>query len=82
MLRIGINLGDVMTEGGDLYGDGVNIAARLESAAEPGAILISGTVFDQSGAAVAGASVRISGEPMPAGRTTSHADAPKLSSAQ
>ncbi|TXL71992.1 adenylate/guanylate cyclase domain-containing protein [Vineibacter terrae] len=45
--RIGINLGDVMVESGDLYGDGVNIAARLQSMAEPGGILIAGTVFDQ-----------------------------------
>lgn len=45
--RIGINLGDVMVENGDLYGDGVNIAARLQSMAEPGGILIAGTVFDQ-----------------------------------
>jgi class 3 adenylate cyclase len=45
-LRIGVNLGDVMVEGGDLYGDGVNIAARLEALAEPGGILISGTVFE------------------------------------
>jgi TolB-like protein/Tfp pilus assembly protein PilF len=44
MLRIGINLGDVMVEGSDLYGDGVNIAARLEALAEPGAVLISGKV--------------------------------------
>src|SRR5258706_2031550 len=44
-LRIGINLGDVMVEGSDLYGDGVNIAARLEAAAEPGTILVSETVF-------------------------------------
>jgi adenylate cyclase len=44
--RIGINLGDVMVDGGDLYGDGVNIAARLEALAEPGGILISGTVFE------------------------------------
>ena len=42
-LRIGVNLGDVMVEGGDLYGDGVNIAARLEALAEPGSILVSGT---------------------------------------
>jgi adenylate cyclase len=37
-LRIGINLGDVMVEGSDIYGDGVNIAARLEALAEPGGI--------------------------------------------
>jgi TolB-like protein len=41
VLRIGVNLGDVMAEGGDLYGDGVNIAARLEVLAEPGGILVS-----------------------------------------
>src|SRR6266849_4342983 len=45
--RIGINLGDVMVEGEQIYGDGVNIAARLESLAEAGGICISGTVYDQ-----------------------------------
>src|SRR5262249_17750655 len=45
--RIGINLGDVVVEGERLYGDGVNIAARLESLAEPGGICLSGTVYDQ-----------------------------------
>jgi TolB-like protein len=43
VLRIGVNLGDVMVEDNDLYGDGVNIAARLEALAEPGSILLSGT---------------------------------------
>jgi adenylate cyclase len=46
VLRIGVNLGDIMVEGSDLYGDGVNIAARLEGIAEPGGVLISGTAFD------------------------------------
>jgi adenylate cyclase len=45
--RIGINLGDVMVDGESIYGDGVNIAARLESLAEAGGICISGTTFDQ-----------------------------------
>ncbi|HEY1384215.1 MAG TPA: adenylate/guanylate cyclase domain-containing protein [Dongiaceae bacterium] len=47
VLRIGINLGDVVVERGDLYGDGVNIAARLETAADPGGIFISGAAYDQ-----------------------------------
>ena len=45
--RLGINVGDVMLQGSDLLGDGVNIAARLQSAAEPGGIRISGSVYDQ-----------------------------------
>src|SRR5262244_1013287 len=45
--RIGINLGDVIVEGERLYGDGVNIAARLEGLAEGGGICLSGTVYDQ-----------------------------------
>jgi adenylate cyclase len=47
--RIGINLGDVIEEEETIYGDGVNIAARLEGMAESGGICISGTVFDQIG---------------------------------
>jgi TolB-like protein/class 3 adenylate cyclase/Tfp pilus assembly protein PilF len=46
ILRIGVNLGDVIVEGSDLYGDGVNIAARLEALADPGGILVSGTAYD------------------------------------
>jgi TolB-like protein/Tfp pilus assembly protein PilF len=45
--RIGINLGEIIIEGDDIYGTGVNVAARLESLAEPGGIRISGTVYDQ-----------------------------------
>jgi adenylate cyclase len=45
--RIGVNLGDVMVEGAQIYGDGVNVAARLESLAEAGGICISHTVHDQ-----------------------------------
>ncbi|MBL8894931.1 MAG: adenylate/guanylate cyclase domain-containing protein [Rhizobiales bacterium] len=47
VLRIGINLGDVIGEGGDIYGEGVNIAARLEPLAEPGGVIISGAVYEQ-----------------------------------
>ena len=47
--RIGINLGDIIADGDDIYGDGVNIAARLEGLAAPGGICISGTVRDHIG---------------------------------
>lgn len=47
LFRIGLNLGDVIADGNDLYGDGVNIAARLQSRAAPGGIVISNTVYDQ-----------------------------------
>jgi hypothetical protein len=47
--RIGVNLGDVMLEGEQICGDGVNVAARLESLAEPGGICISGTVHEHLG---------------------------------
>jgi len=45
-LRIGVNIGDIIVEGSDIYGDGVNVAARLEGLAEPGGICISGPAFD------------------------------------
>jgi adenylate cyclase len=47
--RIGVNLGDVIADGDDIYGDGVNIAARLEGLAAPGGICVSGTVRDHIG---------------------------------
>jgi adenylate cyclase len=46
-LRIGVNLGDIIAKDGDIFGDGVNIAARLEGLADPGGVFISGTVFEQ-----------------------------------
>ena len=45
--RFGINLGEIIIEGDDIYGNGVNVAARLEAMAEPGGICISGSVYDQ-----------------------------------
>jgi adenylate cyclase len=47
LFRIGINLGDVVVDGDDLLGDGVNIAARLEQLCSPGGVLMSGTAYDQ-----------------------------------
>ena len=47
LFRIGINVGDVMVQGADVLGEGVNIAARLEQIGEPGSILVSGTVWEQ-----------------------------------
>ena len=46
-LRIGINVGDIMVEDGDVFGDGVNVAARLEGLADPGGILLSQAAYDQ-----------------------------------
>src|SRR5712664_2416386 len=46
-LRIGVNLGDIIAEGDDIFGDGVNVAARLEALAEPGGICVSRMVRDQ-----------------------------------
>jgi adenylate cyclase len=49
LFRVGVNLGDVIVQDGDIHGDGVNIAARLEALAEPGGICVSGTVRDHIG---------------------------------
>jgi class 3 adenylate cyclase/TolB-like protein len=46
VFRVGLNLGDVVVEGEDLLGDGVNVAARLEQLCEPGGVLVSGTAYD------------------------------------
>lgn len=46
LYRVGVNVGDIVVENGDIYGDGVNVAARLEGLAEPGGICVSGTVYD------------------------------------
>jgi len=45
--RIGINLGDVIQDGDRIYGDGVNVAARMESLAEAGGLCVSGSAYDQ-----------------------------------
>ena len=46
VFRIGVNFGDVVVDGDDLLGDGVNVAARLEQLCEPGGVLVSGTAYD------------------------------------
>ena len=46
VFRMGVNLGDMVVEGEDLLGDGVNVAARLEQLCEPGGVLVSGTAYD------------------------------------
>jgi TolB-like protein/class 3 adenylate cyclase len=53
LFRIGINLGDILIEGDDILGDGVNVAARLEGIAEPGGICISSSAYDQVSGKVA-----------------------------
>ncbi|MGI9236311.1 MAG: adenylate/guanylate cyclase domain-containing protein, partial [Woeseiaceae bacterium] len=60
-IRVGLNLGDVMVEDGALFGDGVNVASRLQALAPPGGIVISGPVFDQVDGKVE-ASFRYDGE--------------------
>ncbi len=47
--RIGVNLGDIIVEDNDIYGDGVNVAARIESIAKPGGVAVSGSVRDNVG---------------------------------
>jgi adenylate cyclase len=60
--RIGINLGDVIVEGDDIFGDGVNVAARLETLAEPGGICVSSAVRDQVGERLDGVAFEDIGE--------------------
>src|SRR4051794_13267101 len=52
-LRIGVNLGDVIIEGDDLFGDGVNVAARLQETAEPGEVVLSATAWEHAGGRIA-----------------------------
>src|SRR5262249_57137972 len=47
LFRMGINIGDLIVDGDDIHGDGVNVAARLEALAEPGGILVSGDAYNQ-----------------------------------
>ncbi|MCU0789541.1 MAG: adenylate/guanylate cyclase domain-containing protein [Nitratireductor sp.] len=51
-VRIGVNLGDVIIEGKDIFGDGVNVAARLQQIAEPGQVVLSGTAYEHSASKV------------------------------
>ncbi len=62
-LRIGVHLGDVVVEGDDIYGDGVNVAARLEPLAEPGGICVSSIVNESVGSRI-DATFRDGGEMM------------------
>jgi class 3 adenylate cyclase len=66
-LRIGVHLGDVLVEGDDILGDGVNIAARLEALAEPGGICLSDDAFRQVQSKVAAEFIDIGEEHRPAG---------------
>jgi adenylate cyclase len=47
LLRIGINVGDIIVDGDDIFGDGVNVASRVESECEPGSVYLSGNAFEQ-----------------------------------
>lgn len=85
LFRIGINIGDVMIDGNDIYGEGVNIAARLESLAEPGGICISGNVFEQVRRKldigfdfIGTPEIKNIAEPVPAYRVLVHGDAPAM----
>ena len=60
--RMGVNLGDIFVDADDIYGAGVNIAARLESLAEPGGICVSGSVFDQVEGKLGGIGFRFLGD--------------------
>jgi adenylate cyclase len=53
VFRIGINLGDVMIDGDDMYGDGINVAARIQGLANPGGVAVSGTVHEHVGSKLA-----------------------------
>ena len=53
VFRIGVNLGDVLVQDDDIFGDGVNVAARLEAMAEPGGICLSSGAFEQIGTKLA-----------------------------